>query len=499
MNPNWMAMLPALILSATVLLLMLVDTLLSKARGVFPALTALGALATMAACLLPAGPDAVAFNGMLADDGVTRSFVLMIALALFLVSLVGEIDLDAHAVNHRGECYGLLTSSALGMVLMVASTNLIMTFLGLELFSLALYLLCVFFPRENACQEAGLKYFILSSLASAVMLYGMALLYGSCGSTSYTAVVSLDPEGPLRMLSFVGLALLFCGLAFKLSAVPFHMWTPDVYQGAPTSVAAFMSVATKAAALGTLWRFTPVMQMPSFDLDSMQMDAPLPFVEGWQLLMVLSVLSILAGNMLAMPQINLKRMLAYSSIAQAGYLLIGILSASPRSASAIVFYLVVYAFMNMGAFAIVLFLESRLQRPVVLDDLNGLARWEPGLAAILSLCLLSLAGLPPAGGLLAKFFLFGAGLKGAGVVVATGVVGSLLGVYYYLNPIGRMYMREGDDPRLPSTPWAFNLALVVVVLGLLTCGLYPQPMLDWAAFAGQALEQAAGAGPAVTR
>ncbi|GMU56609.1 MAG: NADH-quinone oxidoreductase subunit N [Candidatus Xenobia bacterium] len=497
MNPNWMAMLPALTLAGTVLLLMLVDTLLSKARGIFPALTALGALATMAACLLPTGSAGVAFNGMLADDGVTRSFVLVIALALFLVSLVGEVDLDAHGVVHRGEYYGLLTSSALGMVLMVASTNLIMTFLGLELFSLALYLLCVFFPRENACQEAGLKYFILSSLASAVMLYGMALLYGSCGSTSYTAVVSLDPEGPLRMLSFVGLALLFCGLAFKLSAVPFHMWTPDVYQGAPTSVAAFMSVATKAAALGALWRFTPVMQMPKFDLESIQMDAPLPFVEGWQLLMALSILSILAGNMLALPQVNLKRMLAYSSIAQAGYLLIGVLSASPRSVAAIVFYLVVYAFMNVGAFAIVLFLESRLQRPVVLDDLNGLARWEPGLAAILSLCLLSLAGLPPAGGLLAKFFLFGAGLKGAGVAVAMGVVGSLLGAYYYLNPIGRMYMREGDDPRLPGTTWAFNLALVMVVLGLLTCGLYPQPVLDWAASAAQALEQAAG--PAVTR
>ncbi len=497
MNPNWMAMLPALILAGTVLLLMLVDTLLSKARGIFPALTALGALATMAACLLPTDSAGVAFNGMLADDGVTRSFVLVIALALFLVSLVGEVDLDAHAVTHRGEYYGLLTSSALGMVLMVASTNLIMTFLGLELFSLALYLLCVFFPRENACQEAGLKYFILSSLASAVMLYGMALLYGSCGSTSYTAVVSLDPEGPLRMFSFVGLALLFCGLAFKLSAVPFHMWTPDVYQGAPTSVAAFMSVATKAAALGTLWRFTPVMQMPSFDLESLQMEPPLPFVEGWQLLMALSILSILVGNLLALPQVNLKRMLAYSSIAQAGYLLIGVLSASPRSASAIVFYLVVYAFMNVGAFAIVLFLESRLQRPVVLDDLNGLARWEPGLAAILSLCLLSLAGLPPAGGLLAKFFLFGAGLKGAGVAVTMGVVGSLLGAYYYLNPIGRMYMREGDDPRLPATSWAFNLVLVVVVLGLLTCGLYPQPVLDWAASAAPAIEQAAGS--AVTR
>ncbi|MCE7872534.1 hypothetical protein DYH09_19435, partial [bacterium CPR1] len=295
---------------------------------------------------------------------------------------------------------------------------------------------------------------------------------------------------------------LLIGIGFKLSAVPIHFWCPDVFEGASIEITTFLSVASKAGAIALLVRI--MMTLGHFSAGE---DASRVLVGIGSFVGLVGVVTATWGNLAAYFQTNVKRLLAYSSIAHAGYMIMlaGLLTAAMDRAQptavayALLFYLIVYAFMNMGAFAIVLFLESRLQRPVVLDDLNGLARWEPGLAAILSLCLLSLAGLPPAGGLLAKFFLFGAGLKGAGVVVATGVVGSLLGVYYYLNPIGRMYMREGDDPRLPSTPWAFNLALVVVVLGLLTCGLYPQPMLDWAAFAGQALEQAAGAGPAVTR
>lgn len=372
---------------------------------------------------------------------------------------------------------------------MVSSTNLITTFLGLELFSLALYLLCVFFPRENLCQEAGLKYFILSSLASAVMLYGMALVYGACGSTSYPDVMSLSPESSLSLMGYVGMTLILCGLAFKLSAVPFHMWTPDVYQGAPTSVVAFMSVATKAAALGALWRFTPAMHAAptssNIDLESLEA-LKLPFVEGASMIIILSVLSVVAGNLLALPQTNLKRLLAYSSIAQAGYLLLGIAAATPKSGSAILFYMIVYAFMNIGAFAVVLVLESGLRRPVTLDDLNGLGRSEPGLAAVLTLCLLSLAGLPPAGGLLAKFYLFGSSFQGAMPAIMMAIVGSLLGVYYYLNPVGRMYMRTGDDTHLAGPGWALSFVLVVVVLGLLTCGLYPQPVLDWTNQLGQA-------------
>lgn len=494
MNPNWAAMVPCSILAGTVLLVMLLDTLLTNVKRVFPLVTCLGGLGALIAAVADYQTRSYAFGGFLAHDGVTCGFTVVIALALALVSLIAEVELDSHEVSHRGEFYGLLASAALGMAIMVASTNLITTFLGLELFSLALYLLCVFFPRENLCQEAGLKYFILSSLASAVMLYGMALVYGACGSTTYADVVALHPQGTASFLNFVGLTLILCGLAFKLSAVPFHMWTPDVYQGAPTSVAAFMSVATKAAALGALWRFTPAMTAPLggttvdlANLESPSMEAPLfPFVEGMRLLLLLSMLSVLLGNFLALPQKNLKRLLAYSSIAQAGYLLIGILGAGPRSATAIVFYLIVYCFMNVGAFAVVMFLESGLGRPATLDDLNGLGRNEPGLAAVLTLCLLSLAGLPPAGGLLAKIFLLGSGFGAALPAVAVAIVGSLLGAYYYLNPVTRMYMREGDDPRLPTPPWSLILALVLVVMGLLASGVFPQPVLDWAERVGQA-------------
>ena len=485
-------MLPTLILAGTVLLLMLLDTLLTRARAVFPLVTALGAVGTILAALLtPTGARSGEIP-FLVNDGVSCGFTVVIALALGLVALIGDVDLDSHRVTHRGEFYGLLSSAALGMVMMVSSCNLITTFLGLELFSLALYLLCVFFPRENLCQEAGLKYFILSSLASAVMLYGMALVYGACGSTFYAEVVRPQPDGSQAMLSFVGLTLILCGLAFKVSAVPFHMWTPDVYQGAPTSVAGFMSVATKAAALGTLFRFTPaILPPPGFDLRSLDMPVmpEMAFVEGTKLLLGLSVLSIVVGNLMALPQSNLKRMLAYSSIAQAGYLLIGVVSGSAASASAMMFYLLVYCLMNIGAFAILVLLERGLGRPVMLDDLDGLGKSEPGLAAVLSLCLLSLAGLPPAGGLLAKLFLFGSSFKGAFPAITMSIVGSLVGAYYYLNPIGRMYMREGNDPRVPSMGWSFLLVLVIVVLGLLLCGLYPQPVLDWTNQMGQAAYQ----------
>lgn len=485
---DWLAIMPTLILAGTVLGLMLLDTILTKARAIFPLVTCVGAVGALMAAVSDAQLS-YGFSGFMAHDGVSCGFTVVICLALALVSLFADIDLDAHEVYHRGEFYGLLSSAALGMVMMVSGNSLIMTFLGLELFSLALYLLCVFFPRENLCQEAGLKYFILSSLASAVMLYGMALLYGACGSTFFSQVTRIPQDPSLSVLSFVGLTLVLCGLGFKLSAVPFHMWTPDVYQGAPTSVAAFMSVATKAAALGTLWRFTPAFlpapqpqMIGQFEL----MDPAVFFVVGPKLLLVLSVLSIVAGNLLALPQTSMKRMLAYSSIAQAGYLLIGIVSGTSRSGSAILFYLLVYCLMNIGAFAILTFIESGLRRPVSLDDLNGLGRSEPGLAAVLTLCLLSLAGLPPAGGLLAKLYLFGASFQGAFPAIVMAIIGSLIGAYYYLNPIGRMYMRDGLDLRLPGLPWAFTLVLVIVVLGLLTTGLFPTPILDWTSQVGQA-------------
>ncbi len=468
-SPDLLAIVPELILAGLIVLGFVFELLRPKGSGyAIKAWGPLGCLVALAWVVFAPRPlQGGALHDMLVDDGLFRlaSAPILIALGLSLLTTSDEIE-DSGFVS---EYYVLMLSAALGMLLMAAANNLMIVFLGLELFSLALYLLCIFLPERPLCQEAGLKYFILSSLASAVMLYGMALIYGATGTTWLPEIGR--HAGPSLLLLF-GTGLLAAGLAFKVSAVPLHLWTPDVYQGAPTSVTSFMSVATKTAALAAIMRFFPLtLGMPTSLGDTAKLQWVVFF---W----ALAVLSVLVGNLLALAQKDLKRMLAYSSVGQAGYLLMGPVTGSTSALEATGFYLLVYAFMNVGAFTVIRALE-RDGKAVTVESITGLASRRPLLAACLAVCLVSLAGLPPTGGFLAKFYLFSAVLRdGQPTLAAIGIIGSFLGAAYYLGATLRLFA-----PGPPGEEFAPSLGVRAVawicLAGVLLLGLAAQPVLGW--------------------
>lgn len=318
------------------------------------------------------------------------------------------------------------------MLLLAASTSFMMVFLGIEMLSLALYILCSFVARRKMSQESGMKYFLLSSFASAFLLYGIALTYGATGSTSFSGVAQAIARtgGHAPTLLLVAMGLMAVGFAFKVSAIPFQAWTPDVYQGAPAPVTAFMSVGTKAAAI------IAFVRVFGFVLWPLHLDW-LPVV--W----VITVLTIVGGNIMALVQSNAKRMLAYSSIAHAGYLLIGVIVGQSSGASAILFYLLCYAFMNTGAFGVISILEKLDNSGSAVEDLRGLWYRRPVLAGLLAFFLLGLAGFPPMAGFAAKYYLFySAVISGHIELLIIGVLASVLGMYYYLRTITTMFMER---------------------------------------------------------
>lgn len=467
---NLHALVPQLGLAVLIVVALLLELGAAPRPGERPAVTVLMplGLATLLGWLAatPVPSRAVeAFGGMVLDDGLTRATAAVVLIALLLVSFAGYADLERHRIRHVGEYYALLASAGLGMIILAAAGNLIVMFLGLELFSLALYLLCIFFPRETPSQESGMKYFILSSAASSTMLYGMAMLYGATGSTwlGEIAGASVQPS----VLLTVGMVLVGSGFAFKLAVVPLHMWAPDVYQGAPTSVTAFMSVATKAAALAALTRLL-VGALPGLQIQWMTI--------FW----ALAVMSIFLGNLTALAQTSLKRLLAYSGVAHAGYLLMGPLSASEDATRAMMYYLLAYAFMNVGAFLCLVAVEQTHEGEPTLDSIHGLASRDPFLAASLALCLVGLTGLPPTGGFLGKYLLFGEALRaGHFLLVVIGIVGSFVGAYYYLGVVVRMFSPdEAELPPAAPQPWV-SLAVAIAVFGVLFTGVWAQPVLDW--------------------
>ena len=386
------------------------------------------------------------------------SFVSALVALGSLLSCALAIDYLAELRINHGEFYSLVLLSTCGMLLMVSAVDLIAVFVGLELMSIPIYVLAGFDRRKLRSNESAMKYFLIGSFASAVMLYGMALLYGAAGSTSFAALRAGFGAHPT--LATIGIGLVLVGFAFKVSSVPFHQWTPDVYEGAPSAVTAFMSVTVKATAFAALIRLIGLGLGP---LDTALSNAV------W----VLAALTMVVGNLMAVIQSNVKRLLAYSSIGHAGYLLIGVLTGTPESYGALVFYLLAYVFMNLGAFGVVVVLAHRGHDCDRVDSFAGLARLRPGLAALMTLFLLSLAGIPGTVGFMGKFTLFLAAVHSGFVgLVILAVLMSAVSVYYYLRIPVLMYMREpGDEkPRMAiSTGEGFVLglcALAVVFLGL---------------------------------
>ncbi len=385
---------------------------------------------------------------------------------------------ERESIN-RGEYYALLLFACSGMSLMAASGDLILTFLGIEILSIATYILAGFKRSDTRSNESSLKYFLLGSFATAFMLYGISLIYGSTGSTNYQLIRELlHLQGIPQIMTIAGLGLLLVGFGFKIAVVPFHSWAPDVYEGAPTPVTAFMTVGPKAAGFAALIRIL-VQALPALG-------------ENWSaILWLISILTMTLGNVVAVLQTNVKRMLAYSAIAHAGYLLVGIVANSDLGFSAVLFYLVIYTIMNLLAFSIILSLSRTGDARVYLDDYVGLARKAPFAAAALSLALISLAGIPLTGGFMGKLYLFSAAVqKGYIGLAVIGVLNSVVSVYYYFRLLVLMYMREpGEESLEPEfIGWPMRIIIGMGVIGILWLGIFPDQVLTLAGYSSLALK-----------
>ena len=468
---DFVRVLPEAILSAFAVLVMVFEPFIPAERKSLLGWFALfGVAAAGAAAVRTSFSPGLAFGGTVAADPFSLYFIFLFLLVASL-TLLGSMNYLERDRVHHGEFYALVLMATVGMCFMAASTELIMIFIGLEISSLSTYVLVGFKRRERQSVEAAMKYFLLGSFATAFFLYGIAFVYGLTGTTKLLGL-SERLVAPAQWSSLMRLALIlmFVGLAFKASTVPFHIWTPDVYQGAPAPVTAFLSVGPKAAAFAVLLRVL---------LGGMASAGPLTFRMVW----ISAALTMSLGNLAALAQTNLKRMLAYSSIAHAGYILVGVAAAmagtGTEGVSSVLFYLAAYSLMNLAAFILIAHLAGAGERRTSVDDYTGLAYERPGVSACLMVLLLSLAGFPATAGFLGKFYLFRAAVH-AHVVGLTllAVLNSVVSVYYYLRLVVAMYMQEGKTAASTlALPWPLRAALAVSLVGIFYLGLYPNQFL----------------------
>ncbi|MGE5568834.1 MAG: NADH-quinone oxidoreductase subunit N [Rhodospirillales bacterium] len=463
---EYLRILPEMILAAVATLIMVLEPLTPAPRKrALGYLAFLGFAAALAGAAVAGWRPGPAFSGMLEVDGFATFFRLLVILAGLLVTLVSFSYLRREEAE-SGEYYALLLYSVAGQTLMVSAAELIVLFIGLEISSIASYVLAGYLRREKLANEAAAKYFLLGSFATAFLLYGIALTYGATGTTRLSGIAQALSD--LRMaaagiLTGTAAALMLVGLAFKISAAPFQVWAPDVYQGAPSPVTAFLAAGPKAAAFAVLLRVF--------------MTAFAPLTGRWlAIVWSLSLLTMIAGNFAALLQTNIKRLLAYSSIAHAGYVLVAVTAHSEEGVEAAMFYLAVYVFMNIGAFAVVAYFARKGERYVEIEDLAGLGERQPVIAALFAVILLSLIGVPPTAGFLGKFYIFKAAIK-AGLVWLTvlGLLNSAVAAYYYLRLIVIMYMKEPGESLLdlPRMAVSTRAALWTSAAALVILGLFP--------------------------
>jgi NADH-quinone oxidoreductase subunit N len=462
-------LLPSLIVLGAAALVLLLDVLPPRdSKSHLGGVALAGVVAALVAVIVRWGSEERAFHDMVLLDNYALFFDLIIGYAAALVVML-SMDYLGRTGGESGEYYSLVLFSTAGMMLMASAGDLIVIFLSLELMSISLYVLSGLFKTRLTSGEASMKYFLLGAFASSFLLYGIALLYGATGSTNLDRIaVSAAVRGGEPMV-LVGLGMLLVGFGFKISSVPFHMWAPDVYEGAPTTITALIATGSKAAAFAALIRVLVI------SLRGAQPD--------WSaLLWGIAALTMTVGNVVALAQSNLKRMLAYSSIAHVGYMLMGLVAGGSVGAGAVLFYLLAYTFTVVGSFGVISLCARAGEEAVEVGDYAGLARRHPVLAATLTLFLLSLVGMPPLAGFVAKFYLFrSAVLAGYVWLTVIAVLNSAIAAYYYLRVIVYMYMREPEGESMAVAPsLAGGLALTLALAGVVVLGLMPAPFADLA-------------------
>lgn len=463
---SFFALMPVLIVVVASLVILLIDVFLRKENKNYLGYIALiFLLGSASECIMAWNKSYSYFNGSLLLDNLSLFFAILLIVATILIVLISMKYMSLQDVNY-GEYYALLMLALSGMIIMISTKDLLIIFLGLEVLSVSSYALAGLRKSDEKSTEAALKYFLLGSFASAFLIFGIALLYGSTLSTDIALIIqSFRTETALGMMALIGLGLVIIGFGFKIAVVPFHMWTPDVYEGSPTPITAFFSVGPKSVGFAVLLRvFYPYWKVA--------LDSQVIFILLW----IISALTMAVGNLVALRQTNVKRILAYSSIAHAGYLLIAILSQDNAS---LAFYLTVYLFMNIGAFAAVIALGKKEKEYLELEDYAGIGFKYPWIGATFSVFLFSLAGFPPTGGFLAKFYVFSAAVRRDLVpLVIIAVLASLVSVFYYLRIVVYMYMREpSHDIEINVDNPALFMVLFFCVYGVLQLGIFPGNIL----------------------
>ena len=464
---DYIRILPEIVLSVFGMIIMVLDPLLDEERSqrTLGGIALLGSLAAILATLYQSNFPGMAFWDMVRVDTFSVFFHLLVAAIAGVVILTSYEYMAVQQIR-AGEYYALILFGAVGMSLMSSAVELVLIFIALEISSISTYILAGFRRQAATSSESSLKYFLLGSFATAFFLYGVALMFGATGSTSIPVIADTLRSDSVPLLAYAGVALMFVGLGFKVAAAPFHIWTPDVYEGAPAPVVGFMSTAPKAAVFAVLLRIMFEAQAPG---------------RLW-LIWLTAALSMTIGNVAALVQSNVKRLLAYSTIAHAGYLHVAVAALPENGIPAAMFYTASYAAMNVGAFAVVSHFAGAGERYVNLEDYAGLGKRSPVLAATLTIFLLSLIGIPITGGFFAKFYVFSAALQ-ANLVWLTiiGVINSAVGAYYYLRIIVVMYMKDArDETPVPAIPLGLGTALTLSLAATIYLGVLPGRVLEYA-------------------
>lgn len=469
---NFGAIMPELILSVVAMALLLINVFLkTEQKAYLGYLSLLGIGYSMYAVLTAWGTPQTGFSGAVLQDNFALFFKGIFLMAAALTVLIADQYVRREECNY-GELYPLILFATVGMMLMASGTDLMTIFLGLEVLSVSLYVLAGFNRNNLKSNEAGLKYFLLGAFSTGFLLYGMALTFGATGTTRIAEIARVAAASSAVVqnpLFLVGMLLMAVGFSFKIAAAPFHMWTPDVYEGAPTPITAFMSAGPKAAGFAAFIRVLMVA-LPTLKAD-------------WtDLLWILAVLTMTVGNLIALNQDNIKRMLAYSSIAHAGYALVGFTAGNSIGTAGILFYMLTYTFMNIGAFAIIILVGKKGEPNNNVSDYAGFGFKHPVLALVMTIFLFSLAGIPPMAGFMGKFYLFSGAVKAGYVWLAIiGVLNSAASVYYYLRVMVFMYMKDPTEQFdwVKVTVPVF-VTLSVCVVGVLGAGLWPAYLLEFA-------------------